>query len=83
MVNPGNEQIAGFTSSEHNIFLELQTGQVVTTSSPPVFVWPSARRLTGAWWINATTYYNEDAQQTIVMTQHMRAGAVPLAALDW
>ena len=82
VVNPGNEQIAGFTSNEHNIFLGLVTGQVITAISPPVFIWASPRRLTGTWCIIATTYH-EGTHQVLMMTESVRAGAVPLAALDW
>ncbi len=47
-------------------------GQVLTTISPPLFVWADARYLTGACCVWATTY-NEDAQSCITMVDIVQA----------
>ena len=82
VINPASEHITGFTSEEHRVFLNLHVGQLVTAISPPVFIWASTRRLTGAWCTIATTYHG-DTTQYMVMTHRVQTGAVPLAALDW
>ena len=61
-------------------FLPLAIGQVVTTISPPLFVWADARCITGAWCVLATAY-SEEAQSCIAMVDITAAGLVPMAAL--
>ena len=61
-------------------FLPLAIGQVVTTISPPLFVWADARCLTGAWYVLATTY-SEDEQSCIARVDITTAGIAPMAAL--
>ena len=52
----GDSTVPSFTSVCHTAFLPLAIGQVVTTISPPLFVWADGRCLTGAWCVLATTY---------------------------
>ena len=69
----GDAAVACFTSACHTAFLPLAKGQVVTTISPPLFVWADARCLTRAWCVLATTTYNEDAQSCITMVDIVQA----------
>ena len=68
----GDATVPCFTSACHTAFLPLANGQVVTTISPPLFVWADARCPTRAWCVLATTY-NEDAQSCITMVDIVQA----------
>ena len=76
----GDSTAPSFTSACHTAFLPIAIGEVVTTISPPLFVWADARCLKGAWCVLATTY-NDDAQSCITMADITAAGLVPTAAL--
>ena len=68
----GDATVACFTNACHTAFLPLAKGQVVTTISPPLFVWADARYLTGTCCVWATTYI-EDAQSCITMVDIVQA----------
>ena len=82
VINPGSEHVTGFANNEHNIFMSLQAGQLITAISPPIVIWASPRKLTGAWCTIATTYHG-NTLKNLVMTSRVQTGAVPLAELDW
>ena len=73
----GDSTVPSFTSACHTAFLPIAIGEVVTTISPPLFVWADVRRLTGAWCALATTYI----EGCITNVNLTTAGLVPLAAL--
>ena len=73
----GDSTVPSFTSACHTAFLPIAIGEVVTTISPPLFVWADVRRLTGGWCVLATTCIKDSTSNVDITT----TGLVPLAAL--
>ena len=78
-VHPGDSTAPSFTSACHTAFIPIAIGEVVTTISPPLFVWANVRRLTGGRCVLATTTYIKGCITNVDLTT--TAGLAPLAAL--